>query len=68
MPYTISVAGDSAPSENAAVVAAFNALIASLRSGTAKHVDAGGTLIDGVPYHADETIPGDNQQPQGQSW
>ena len=68
MPYVISVQGDSAPAENAAVVAAFNALISSLRSGTSKHVDAGGTLIDGIAYHADEAIPGDDSQPQGQTW
>jgi len=68
MPYTISARGNSAAGENAAVVAAFNALIAALRSGTAGHVDAGGTIIDGKVYGADESIPGDDDQSQGQTW
>lgn len=68
MPYLINVQGDSAPTENAAVVAAFNALISSLRSGTSKHVDAGGTTIDGLQYHADDAISADEDQPQGTTW
>jgi hypothetical protein len=68
MPYQIMVQGDSAPNENAAVVAAFNALIVALRAGTSKHVDAGGTTIDAAQYHADETIATDEELPQGTAW
>jgi hypothetical protein len=63
MSYTISVAGTSLPTERAAVVAAFNALVSALHTGCpGEDVDAGGTFIDDVRYFADEGTPG---RPQG---
>ena len=63
MSYAISVVGASLPSERAAVVAAFNALVAALHAGCpGEGVDAGGTFIDDVRYFADEASSG---RPQG---
>jgi len=65
MPYEIRVRGNTGPEDNAAVVAAFNALIASLRAIPNHRVDAGGSVIDAVVVGADEIVGADQKLAQG---
>jgi len=58
VPYVIHVRGNSPASDSAAVKTAFNNLLTALRAlAGAKHVDCGGTVIDGQLQVGDEADP-----------
>jgi len=55
MPTKIQLSVNSSAAEDVAIKTAWDTFLAAVKSATAKHVDVGGTVINGVKQTSDES-------------